>query len=44
MIPGKKVPARPYLPFDVDKGELTPSAERGVLDVLDAYIQKLSDE
>lgn len=41
MIPGKKIPARPYLPFNSQTKDLTPQAKATVLEVLDTYIGQL---
>lgn len=42
MIPGKRIPARPYMPFHPETHDLTPEGERAVLDVLEEYIAELS--
>ena len=41
MIPGKKIPARPYLPFNPQTGDLTPQAKATVLEVLETYFGRL---
>ena len=41
MIPGKKIPARPYLPFNPQTGDLTPQAKATVLEVLETYLGQL---
>lgn len=43
MIPGKKIPARPYLPFNPQTGELTPKAKTTVLEVLQRYISQIAN-
>lgn len=42
MIPGKKIPARPYLPFNPETGQLTPQAKITVLEVLQMHIDRLT--
>ena len=42
MIPGKKIPARPYLPFNAQTGQLTTNAQTTVLEVLQAHIDRLA--
>lgn len=43
MIPGKTIPARPFLPFHPETHELTPEAEASVLDILDAWLSHAMD-
>lgn len=38
MIPGKAIPARPFLPFDPEGERLSPDAERTMLEVLEGYL------
>lgn len=40
MIPGKTIPARPYLPVEPESGELGISAERTVLELLLRHLRK----
>jgi len=40
MIPGKKIPARPFLPFKSDTQQLTKDAEASVLEVLQSHLMK----
>lgn len=40
MIPGKKIPARPYLPFNPQTDELTPKAKTTIMDILGTYLTK----
>lgn len=42
MIPGKKIPARPYLPFNPQTKDLTPQAKATVLEVLETYFGQLT--
>ena len=43
MIPGKKIPARPYLPFNPETQEITAEANQTVLEILEGYRQRLAD-
>lgn len=43
MIPGKAIPARPYLPFNPETLELSDQAEDNVLDILNAWLDGLAD-
>ena len=43
MIPGKKIPARPYLPFNPVTQEITAEANQTVLEILEGYLQRLAD-
>lgn len=42
MIPGKKIPARPYLPFNSETKELSDPAHQTVLEILSNYLQRLT--
>ena len=42
MIPGKTIPARPYLPFNPRSSEITPEAQAAVLDVVNAWLSELT--
>lgn len=42
MIPGKDIPARPYLPFHPETLELTSEAKATVLEILESYLNQLA--
>jgi phage virion morphogenesis protein len=42
MIPGKRIPARPYLPFNPQTSELSDPAKATVIEVLETYLSRLA--
>lgn len=40
MIPGKAIPARPFLPFIPETGQLSPNAEATVLEILESILSR----
>lgn len=42
MIPGKTIPARPYLPFNPRTNEITPDAQATILDVVNSWLHQLT--
>lgn len=42
MIPGKRIPARPYLPFNPQTSELSDPAKATVIEVLETYLSRLT--
>lgn len=40
MIPGKTIPARPFLPFIPETGQLSPNAEATVLEILESILSR----
>lgn len=42
MIPGKKIPARPYLPFNPETEEISTEANLTVLEILESFLGRLA--
>lgn len=42
MIPGKIIPARPYLPFNPQTNEVTPETQAAILDIVNAWLHHLA--
>lgn len=40
MIPNRRIPSRPFLPFDPETGEITDDLRETILDVLDHHIER----
>lgn len=44
MMPGKTIPARPFLPLDPESGKLSQSAEQSMLDVLGSWLDDITNQ
>lgn len=42
MIPGKTIPARPFLPFNPQTSEITPEAQATITDVLNHWLGQIT--